>query len=98
MYELNEPTDEFVNLINVVARLMEVEYLSVSVNKEKDTQIMNKSLTGKFPMLELPDKSCICEPLSIVRYLSAGKYGFYGPDASQKAHVDQWIDVISQQV
>ena len=87
-YELNEPSDEFVNFVKVVARLMEVEYLSVPLNTEKDTVIMQKSLTGKFPLLELPDKSCICEPLTIARFLSEGKYGFYGPDSCQKAQVD----------
>ena len=75
---------------------MEVEYLSVAVDQQKDTHIMQKSLTGKFPLLELPDKTCLSEPLTIARFLSADKYGFYGPDASQKALVDQWIDITSQ--
>ena len=74
---------------------MEVEYLSVEVDKTKDAEIIQKSLTGKFPMLELPDKTCICEGLTIARYLSSDKYGFYGPDSTQKAKIDQWIDVTS---
>ena len=98
MYELNEPQDESANFVKVVARLMEVEYLSVIVDKTKDTEIVQKSLTGKFPILELPDKTCLSEGLSIARYLSADKYGFYGPDSSQKAQIDQWIDITSSQV
>jgi glutathione S-transferase len=70
LYELNEPADEFGNFVKVVLRLMEVEYLSVPVDASKDTAIVQKSLTGKFPMLELPDKSCISESLSIARYIS----------------------------
>jgi hypothetical protein len=34
---------------------MEVEYLSIPVDEKKDTAIISKSLTGKFPMLELTD-------------------------------------------
>lgn len=68
---------------------MEVEYLSIPVDENKDKAIMDKSLTGKFPMLELQDgKTHICESLSIARYLSQDKYGFYGPDAADKARTE----------
>ena len=80
MYEKPNSGDEFANFVKLVLRLMEVEYLSVTVS-DKDTTLLNKSLTGNFPVLELTDeKTCICEPLSIARYLSNGKLGFYGPD------------------
>lgn len=84
---------------------MEVEYLQVILDendkKDKATieSLKSKSLTGKFPMLELSDgKTYISEPLSIARFLSSDKYGFYGPDAIEKAKTDQWIDLISTEV
>ena len=84
---------------------MEVEYLQVilDVNDKKDKatieSLQNKSLTGRFPMLELSDgKTYISEPLSIARFLATDKYGFYGPDIIEKAKTDQWIDLISNEV
>ena len=38
------------------------------------------------------------ESLSIAKYWSNNKYGFYGPDESNKTQIDQWIDIISQTV
>jgi len=95
LYELKTPSDEFGNFVKIVAKLMEVEYLSVSLDandkKDKATieSLTNKSLTGKFPMLELSDgKTYISEPLSIARFLASDKYGFYGPDGIEKAKTD----------
>ena len=77
---------------------MEVEYLSVTIT-DADTQLLKKSMNGKFPVLELQDeKTTICEPLSIARYVANGKLGFYGPDLDTKSQVDQWIDIISMSV
>ena len=81
---------------------MEVEYLQVILDendkKDKATieSLKSKSLTGKFPMLELSDgKTYISEPITIARFLATDRYGFYGPDAIEKAKTDQWIDIIS---
>jgi len=64
---------------------MQVDYLSVQAT-EKDE---DKSFTGSFPVLELDDgETRLSESLSIARYLSQDKLGFYGPDKSQKALID----------
>lgn len=69
------------------------------MDKSKDVDIVSKSIAGSFPILQLEDgETCLSESLSIARYLSNGKYGFYGPEILQKAKVDQWIDIISQRV
>ena len=53
----------------------------------------------RFPVLELADgQTHITEVLSISKFWSQDKCGFYGPDVVQKAKVDQWIDIISVQV
>ena len=80
---------------------MSVEYLTVELdpNNKKDQEIIAKSFTGKFPMLLLEDKQTyLCESLSIARYFASDKLNFYGPNAASKAQVDQWIDIINQQV
>lgn len=50
-------------------------------------------------MLQLQDgKTCISESLSIAKFLSNNKYGFYGPDLMERAQIDQWMDIISARV
>ena len=70
---------------------MQFETMSVKAT-EKDEE---RSLTGKFPMLELHDGTTLSEPISICRFFANNKLGFYGPDATQRAKVDEWIDIIS---
>lgn len=80
---------------------MSVEYLTVELdpNNKKDQEIIAKSFTGKLPMLLLEDQQTyLCEALSIARYFSSDKMNFYGPNPGSKAQVDQWIDIINQQV
>ncbi len=84
---------------------MEVEYLTVVLDpadkkdNERIAQLRTKTPLGKFPVLELDDgKTFVSESLSIAKYWSNNKYGFYGPDESNKTQVDQWIDIISQTV
>jgi len=75
---------------------MQVEYLSVAVSDKEMSDIASKSLSGRFPMLELEDgQTCISEPLSIARVLSNNKLGFYGPSIAERARIDEWIDVIT---
>ena len=89
LYDLNTGCDEFGNFAKLVANLMAVEYEEVLVDKEKDTKNFKKSFNGKFPVLELQDgKTCLCEPLSIAKFLASDKYEFYGPDPIKKAQVD----------
>ena len=84
--------------VKTVARLMQVEYLSVPIT-DKDEAIIARSFTGRFPLLEFEDGvTCISEPISIARVFSNNKLGFYGPDPAQRAQVDQWIDYISLNV
>ena len=74
---------------------MQVEYLSVAATENDES----KSLTGSFPVLELDDgETRLSESLSIARYLSQDKLGFYGPDRAQKAMIDQWLDIINLKV
>ena len=85
------------NFIKVVAKLMATEYLAEMVDpkgKDFEETIKRKSMNGVFPVLQLADErqTCLCEPLSIAKYLSADKYGFYGPNVADKALIDQWID------
>ena len=88
-------SDEFGNFVRYVLGLMQVEYLSVQAT-EKDEDL---SLTGSFPVLELDDgQTRLSESLSIARYLSQDKLGFYGPDKASKAQVDQWLDIINLRV
>ena len=95
LYELNTGCDEFGNFIKLVAKLMATEYIVVEVNKEKDENLLRKSFTGRFPVLELEDKkTCFCEPLAISKYLANDRHGFYGPDPIEKAKIDQWLDII----
>ena len=68
---------------------MEVELQQIPLDIEKDQNIISKSLTGKFPMLELEDgNTYISESLSITRYLSNGKHDFYGPSIQNKVKVE----------
>jgi len=98
LYEKQFGGDEYANFVKVVLRLMEVEYLSVTV-APTDEELLKKSMNGKFPVLELKDeKTTLCEPLSIARFVADGKLGFYGPDLVTKSQVDQWIDIISMRV
>ena len=77
---------------------MSTEYLVVKV-EDSDTTTQLRSVTGKFPMLQLEDgETCISEPLSIARVLSNNKFGFYGPDIAQRAQADQWIDIITSKI
>ena len=97
LYELTtvDGADDYGNFIKLIASMMSVEYKVVKVDKEKDTKLFNKSFNGKFPILELHDgKTYLCEPLSIAKYLSNNKHGFYGPGQSEKVLVDQWLDII----
>lgn len=74
---------------------MQADYVTVAVS-DKDTQTVQRSLTGRFPMLELADReTTLSEPLSIARYFANNKLGFYGPDPVQRAKIDEWIDIIS---
>ena len=50
-------------------------------------------------MLELEDGvTCICESISIARFMSNNKYNFYGPDSANRALTDMWIDIINMQI
>lgn len=61
---------------------MSIEYLTVTVDPEKDTHIIDQTDNGKLPVLLLEDGvTYLNEPLSIARVFSNNKFNFYGPDA-----------------
>ena len=89
---------------------MEVDCLTVKVdeNDKKDQELIEKLKTKtplgrfRFPVLEVSDHDSsrgeplyISEALSITKFWSQDKCGFYGPDHVERAKVDQWIDIIS---
>ena len=105
LYELQGGSDEFACFVRCVAKLMEVDYLTIKLDptNKKDVETMNnlklKTPLGKFPVLQLQDgNTCISESLSIGKFLANNLYGFYGPDPVERAQVDQWMDVIASQV
>ena len=53
LYELKDGCDEFGKFIKLVAMLMSTEYITKIVDPKKDLNLVRKSLTGKFPVLEL---------------------------------------------
>jgi len=60
---------------------MGVEFLCKKVNPEKDTHILEETNNGKLPILLLEDGvTFLNEPLSIAKFFSNNKFGFYGPD------------------
>jgi len=78
-----------------IARLMQTDFLTTVV-EETDTDTLSKGLTGTLPLLQLQDgTTTISNPISISRVLSNNKLGFYGPEISDKARIDEWIDIIS---
>ena len=95
LFELSTGSDEFACFIRCVAKLMEVEYLTVKLNPsdKKDNETIEslklKTPRGKFPVLQLADGStCISESLSIAKFLANNRYGFYGPDEAERAQID----------
>ena len=99
LYEPEGARDENddVCFVRTVAGLMQIEYLSVPT--KSDNEVVEQSLTGSLPILQLEDdKTFISDSLSIARYFSNGKHGFYGPDQIQRAKVEQWIDFISTNI
>jgi len=101
LYERPSPEgyDEDACFVKTVARLMQVEYLSVPVEEKDAEDLSEKTAAGKFPMLEFEDGfTCISEPLSIARVFSNNKLGFYGPSVADKARIDEWIDIITLNV
>jgi glutathione S-transferase len=87
---------------------MEIEYLPVQVDpvgNKKDAELIEqlkaKCPMGRFrfPVLELEDgQTLISEALSISKFWSYDKCGFYGPSPVDRAKIDQWMDIISLQV
>ena len=86
LYELNTGCNEFGNFVKLVANLMSVEYHTVVIDEQKDSKLMKKSFTGKFPVLELQDgKTCLSEPLTIAKYLARDNHSFYGTNICNQA-------------
>jgi glutathione S-transferase len=63
---------------------MNVE-LQTSVLAADDKTLKTKSVTGRFPVLEIKEGSRVCESLPIARFLSSGHATFLGstPDQSK---------------
>lgn len=70
-----------VAFVNTVAHLLSVEVLRVPVEEKDSEDILENSHNGRLPLLLLEDGTTyISEPLSIARWFSNNKQGFYGPD------------------
>ena len=78
--EASQVNDD-VAFVNTVAQLLSVEVLRVPVAEIDSEEILENSHNGKLPLLLLEDGTTyISEPLSIARWFSNNKQGFYGPD------------------
>lgn len=70
-------------LVNLVAFLMKQE-LHQTVLATDDKTLKQKSITGRFPVLEAADGSRVAESLPIAKYLSRDHATFYGATPEQR--------------
>lgn len=78
---------------------MGAELVGPVTNVTKDDQeLLRKSLTGRFPVLETAEGQTVAESLPIARHLAREHPAFYGSSVQQKSEIDQWIDYINSNV
>ena len=75
----------------------EDKFQTIEVDKE-ETKTLKKSITGRFPILELQNGVVVCDSLPIARVLGRSHESFCGFDDSQNIQVDMWIDYINSTV
>lgn len=77
--------------------LSEEDVETIMVDKE-DTKNLKKSLTGRFPVLELANGVVVAESLPIARVLAKSHASFLGQDEASRAQCDMWLDFINSNV
>ena len=87
-------------LVQLVVKLTKIENKInlVPVAKE-DTKLLKKSLTGRFPVLELQNGVAISDTLPIARALAKETGCFVGcEEDGSKQQVEMWIDFINNSI
>ena len=57
-------------LVKVTARILGITYNEINVNSANQEEYKNKSLTGKFPVLETQEGLTLFEGVSIAKYFA----------------------------
>jgi len=96
---LNNPR---LNKILVAAQIAgtPIELVVTDFSKLKEKEFLAKNPNGKVPTLEIKEGTYLWESNAILRYIARlGKSkGLYGNNEIDEAHVDQWVDWVTNEL
>jgi len=96
---LNNPR---LNKILVAAQIVgtPLELVVTDFSKLKEKEFLAKNPNGKVPTLEIKEGTYLWESNAILRYFArlGRSKGLYGSNELDEAHVDQWVDWISNEL
>jgi glutathione S-transferase len=87
-------------LVQLVIKLTQAENrISTTPVTKDDTKLLKKSLTGRFPVLEMQNGVAVSDTLPIARVLAKEAPSFVGlEEDGSRQQVDMWVDFINHTV